>query len=195
MTVRRKNQSGASLIEVLVSMLIVAVGVLGLAALQARAMNAEFESYQRSQAILLANDMVERLRMNRTAMGSFKNITDPATGVSYLGTAGDDSYVVDCTSTQAGKDLCAWSLLLQGSAETNSGGSKIGAMAGARGCISYDPATEISGVVDSGLFTVSVVWQGTQETLASSTNCANGLYGSEARRRVVSMSFRLGRLS
>ncbi|HEX5393870.1 MAG TPA: type IV pilus modification protein PilV [Rhodocyclaceae bacterium] len=192
----RKNQAGISLIEVLVSMLIVAFGVLGLAALQARSMNSEFESYQRSQAIILANDMVERIRMNRSAMGQFKNISNATDGSGYLGTTtGAGSYTVDCTATQAGKDLCAWSSLLQGAAQTNSSNTKIGAMIAARGCIFYDPTTEVSGIPDSGLFTVTVVWQGGQATVAPSANCGNGLYGSESMRRAVSMSFRLGRLS
>lgn len=191
-----KKQAGISLIEVLVSMLIVAFGVLGLAALQARSMNSEFESYQRSQAIILASDMVERIRMNRSAMGQFKNISNATDGSGYLGTStGGGAYTPDCTSTQAGKDLCAWSLLLEGSAQKNSSGTKIGAMMGARGCIFYDSTTEVAGVPDSGLFTVTVVWQGGQATVAPSVNCANGLYGSEAMRRAVSMSFRLGRLS
>lgn len=195
MAISRKNQAGISLIEVLVSMLIVAFGVLGLAALQARSMNSEFESYQRSQAIILANDMVERVRMNRQAMGEFKNISNATNGSGFLGSPGTGEYTPDCVTTQAGKDLCAWSSLLQGAAQTNSGGTKIGAMMGARGCIFYDPATEVAGVPDSGLFTVTVVWQGGQATVVPSVNCANGLYGNETMRRAVSMSFRLGRLS
>lgn len=191
-----KKQAGISLIEVLVSMLIVAFGVLGLAALQARAMNSEFESYQRSQAVILADDMVERIRMNRTAMGSFKNISNSTDGSGYLGTAGSGSYTLDCSAPgQAVADLCAWNGLLQGAAQKNSSNASIGAMIGARGCITYDPTTEVTGVPDSGLFTVTVVWQGGQDTVVPSANCGNGLYGTETKRRAVSMSFRLGRLS
>jgi type IV pilus assembly protein PilV len=189
-------QAGFSLIEVLISMVIVAIGLLGLAGLQARAMNAEFESYQRSQAVLLANDMVERMRMSRTSYGKFKNVSSATTGGGYLGTTGADSFAVDCVSTDAGDiALCEWSSLLTGTAETT-GGSKVGAMIGARGCVTYDATTEIAGVADSGVFTVSVAWQGTQDTVASTSNlCATGLYGAEARRRVISMAIRLARLS
>jgi type IV pilus assembly protein PilV len=190
------GQAGFSLIEVLISMMIVAIGLLGLAGLQARAMNAEFESYQRSQAVLLANDMVERMRMSRTSYGKFKNVSTATTGSGYLGTAGANSYTVDCASTDAGDvALCEWDSLLTGTAETT-GGSKVGAMIGARGCITYDSTSEIAGVADSGVFAVTVVWQGTQDTVASTSNlCATGLYGGEARRRVVTMSIRLARLS
>ncbi|PKO84907.1 MAG: type IV pilus modification protein PilV [Betaproteobacteria bacterium HGW-Betaproteobacteria-11] len=189
------GQKGFSLIEVLISIVIIAISLLGLAGLQARAMNSEFESYQRSQAVLLANDMVERMRMSRTSLGKFKNVSTAAGG-GYLGTAGNDSYVVDCASTDAGDvALCEWDSLLKGTAETT-GGSKVGAMIGARGCITYDLATELGGIADSGVFTVTVAWQGTQATVGSTSNlCATGLYGNEASRRVVSMAIRLARLS
>lgn len=159
-------------------------------------MNAEFESYQRTQAIELANDMVERMKMNRANLGVFKNISNSATGTGYLGTTGADSYSLSCSApaTQAETDLCEWSQLLTGSAEISSG-SKVGAMIGARGCIFYDVTTEVSGAPDTGLFTVVVVWQGSQSTVASTTNCGNGLYGSESLRRVVKQSFRFAKLN
>lgn len=181
-------QRGASLIEVLVSIFIIAVSLLGLAGLQTWATNAEFESYQRSQAIMLANDMVERIRMNRVDSGTFKNIT------GFVGTAGTGSYSMTCpASTQAFKDLCAWQDLLQGSSETN-GGNRVGAMIGARGCITYDVSTEYASVADTGVFTVSVVWQGSQDTVPPAISCANDLYGTESKRRLISMRFRLAYL-
>lgn len=190
------TQRGVSLIEVLISLVIIAIGILGLAGLQARATNAEFESYQRSQAIILANDMVERIRMNRVHKGEFKNVTDPLTGAGYLGTEGPDSHSINCSTpnNQAETDLCIWENLLQGSAEMLNA-NQVGAMIGARGCISYDAASEVPGAVDSGVFTVVVAWQGTVNTVAPSVNCANGLYGPEAKRRAVSMSFRLAVLN
>lgn len=191
----KARQAGISLLEVLISIVIIAIGILGLAGLQARATNAEFESYQRSQAIILANDMVDRIRMNRANKGSFKNISDSTTGTGYLGTTGDDSYAVSCPgSTQAEIDLCEWNDLLQGSNETL-GTDQVGAMIGARGCIFYDSTTEVSGIADTGLFTVAVAWQGASDTVAPTVNCGNGLYGSETKRRVVTMSFRLAKLS
>lgn len=179
--------AGISLIEALVSIVILSIGVLGLAGLQARAMNAEFESYQRSQAIVLVNDMADRIRMNRVSMGVFKNIS------GYLGTSA--SYTPNCASAaRSDVDLCAWHTLLQGAGET-SGGSNVGAMIGARGCISYDVATELAGIPDSGVFTVAVAWQGTQDTVAPSISCADGLYGAETKRRTIAVNFRLARLN
>lgn len=183
------------MIEVLVSLIIVALGLLGLAGLQARALTAEFESYQRTQAILLASQMVDMIRMNRANKGSYMSISDATDGTGFIGTD-DDGYEMDCDSpsTSVIRDLCLWNDALQGTSETKDGNA-VGAMIGARGCILYDAATEIPGTADSGIFTVAVAWQGNVETVPPSINCANGLYGSEARRRVVSLSFRLADLN
>lgn len=190
-----RRQSGFTLIEVMIAILIIAVGILGLAGLQARAMNAEFESYQRTQAILLLEDMVQRIRMGRSSKGSFKAISDGTTGGNFLGTAGAGAYALDCTApgTRAHQDMCEWSDLLKGSSETKAG-NQLGAMVGARGCIFYDATTEVSGAADTGLFTVAVSWQGTLDTVAPAVNCANGLYGTESKRRTVAMSFRFAKL-
>lgn len=191
------KQNGFSLIEVLVSMIIIAVGLLGLAALQARAINSEFESYQRSQAVSLTFDMVQRIRTNRANMGYFKTISDADTGEGYLGSADADSYDLTCPpadpTDRAGQDLCDWNDLLLGTAETKSG-NNVGAMLGGRGCIFYDAASEVAGAPDSGLFTVAVSWQGNQDTVAPSVNCGNGLYGAESKRRTISLSFRMAHL-
>ncbi len=193
----RATQAGFSLIEVLVSIIIIAIGLLGLAGLQARAINSEFESYQRSQAITLVSDMATRIRTNRANMGYFKNISDADTGEGYLGSDGDDSYSLTCPpadpTDRAGQDLCEWSDLLLGSIETK-GASNVGAMVGARGCISYDATTELSGIPDSGLFTVAVSWQGTLDVSVPALNCGNGLYGAESKRRTIAMSFRMAHL-
>lgn len=188
-------QAGVSLIEVLVSIFIIAISLLGLAGLQARATNAEFESYQRTQAIVLANDMVERIRMNRIDRGYFKNIS------GYVGTGfpgGTGAFAgLDCAGTgltRAQTDLCAWSSVLQGASVTNAGAA-VGAVVDARGCVSYDATTEYSGVADSGVYTVAVAWQGSQETVPPALTCGQNLYGTDSKRRLVYMSFRMAKLS
>lgn len=195
MVASRARAQGFSLIEILVTMLIVTVGLLGLVGLQARATVAEFESYQRSQAIILAYSMAERMRMNHANMGSFKSLTSQTTGFPYFGTAGANSATVNCTATdRASIDLCAWNSELLGTSETKAG-SNIGAVVEGRGCISYDESTVLAGAPDTGVFTVTVVWKGSTGTVAPSVNCANGLYGDETRRRAVSVRFRYAKLS
>ncbi len=64
---QRKHMGGFSLLEVLISLIILSIGLLGLAALQATSLKANHGAYQRSQAIFLAYDMMDRMRANRTA--------------------------------------------------------------------------------------------------------------------------------
>ncbi|MDT3718949.1 type IV pilus modification protein PilV [Pseudomonas oryzihabitans] len=62
-----QKQTGATLIEVLVAMVILAIGLLGLAGLQTVSVQSNHGAYYRSQATILANDMAERMRANRAA--------------------------------------------------------------------------------------------------------------------------------
>lgn len=60
-----KRESGFGLIEVLVSVLILAIGLLGLAGLQTQSLRFNNESFFRTQATLLAMDLADRMRANR----------------------------------------------------------------------------------------------------------------------------------
>ncbi|MSR14321.1 MAG: type IV pilus modification protein PilV [Gammaproteobacteria bacterium] len=64
---RRSQQTGFSLLEVLVSVFILAVGLLGLASLQAFSIRGSMGSQHHSQAVLIAQDMMERMRANKGA--------------------------------------------------------------------------------------------------------------------------------
>ena len=71
---------GFSMIEVLVSLLIIVFGLLGLAGLQVRIQQAEFESYQRAQALVLLQDIVERIHLNRNTATCFRFTTNTTNG-------------------------------------------------------------------------------------------------------------------
>lgn len=60
------RQRGATLIEVLVAMLVLSVGLLGLAGMQMTALKSNQSAYYRSQATVLAYDIIDRMRANRT---------------------------------------------------------------------------------------------------------------------------------
>lgn len=62
------RQRGGSLIEVLVALLVLAVGLLGLAALQARSLSASLGSAQRSEAIVLSQYLLDVMRLDRDAV-------------------------------------------------------------------------------------------------------------------------------
>ena len=63
----RAEMRGMSMIEVLVSVLILAVGLLGIAAMQSLALRGGQSSLETSQAIMQANSIIEAMRANPTA--------------------------------------------------------------------------------------------------------------------------------
>ena len=206
---RRSTATGFSLIEVLVAILIVVIGLLGLAGLQARAQVAEFESYQRAQALVLLYDMVERINNNRITARCFA-ITNAATGAPYFGDPANPVTPSCAADTVANNALAvsamtAWDGLLSGAAEKKGvAATKVGAMIGARGCISYNAATEYinatsgTNINNTGEYTIAVSWQGMADTFAPTKVCAPGLYGtaaaSDTKRRTVWATMRVATL-
>ena len=61
------GQRGASLIEVLVAVLILSLGLLGLASMQLRAMRGAVSSVQRTQAVILSHYILDLMRVDRAA--------------------------------------------------------------------------------------------------------------------------------
>ena len=191
------------MIEILVTLIIVTIGLLGLAGLKARAHISELESYQRAQALIMVADMVERVRLNRVNAACFA-ITTAASGAPWYGTssAGFSSCSGGTTAqnTIAGQGLTDWDNMLNGAGETKSG-VNVGAMIGARGCVSYDSTAEITNATSgapmsgTGIYTVSVAWQGMADTVANTIHkCGTGNYGAESKRRVVATQFRIANL-
>ncbi|OED40589.1 type IV pilus modification protein PilV [Endozoicomonas sp. (ex Bugula neritina AB1)] len=61
----RKNHQGVSLIEVLITVLILTSGLLGMAALQTRSLNFNNIAYLNTRADMMAYDMLDRIKANR----------------------------------------------------------------------------------------------------------------------------------
>lgn len=61
-----RHAGGMTLVEVLVTLVIISVGLLGVAALQLTTVRNNQDAYVRSQAAMLASDMLDRMRANRT---------------------------------------------------------------------------------------------------------------------------------
>ena len=61
----KRSQRGTTLIETLVALLVLSIGLLGVAALQVNALQTNQSANVRSQASVLAYDIVDRMRANR----------------------------------------------------------------------------------------------------------------------------------
>jgi len=174
----RGHQEGASLVEVLVSVLIVVLGLLGLAGLQSHAALAEAEAFQRAQAVTMLQDMTDRFNANRFRRGEYATPDPVGTG---------SSQPADCTVLTGGaRDLCEWDKVLLGSAETL-GTNKVGGMPEARGCVTRTVA------MMPEEWEIAVVWQGATPSKAPVSTCGAGKYGSDERyRRALTTTIRVG---
>jgi type IV pilus assembly protein PilV len=171
------RQTGATMIEVLITMVITAIGLLGVASLQTRTYAVESESYQRSQAAILLEDMAARIRANK------------ANAADYVAASLGGGTVEKCVEGGeiAQLDLCQWQNLLRGAAETYDG-SNVGAMASARSCITQpDPAVL--------QFEITVTWEGSVESAAPATQCGLGVYAKDRLRRALTTVVRIPTLS
>lgn len=172
----KTTQTGFSLIEILVTIGILVVGLLGLAALQTQTTVAQMEAYQRSQALVLVQDLADRLSVNKVNARSYAT-----TGAGVSGAAEACGGL-----TSAALDLCEWHNQLVGSAEV-SGGRNVGAMIGARGCVVY--------FAGDNSFLVTVAWQGLSRAGEPKEDCGRGAYGNDGQRRTVSTVVRVAFLS
>jgi len=81
------THKGFTLLEVMIAMVIFSIGLLGLASLQAISMQNEHASYSRSQAILLAYEMADRITVTPTGSVSYVIAANTTTVPGYSGSA------------------------------------------------------------------------------------------------------------
>ena len=98
---RRSRESGFSLVEVLITLVIMSVGMLGIAGLYVQSMQAGRTSMFRHHAVTLAGDVADRIRANPTA------------GIAYIAPVGTNNNCVlggtDCNPGQmAANDILLW---------------------------------------------------------------------------------------
>ena len=99
--ITRKQAKGFSLVEVLIALIVMSVGMLGIAGLYVQSMQAGRTSMLRHHAVNLAGDIADRIRANPTA------------GAAYITTQGANNTCVagntDCTPAQmAANDIFLW---------------------------------------------------------------------------------------
>ncbi|MBC8212031.1 MAG: type IV pilus modification protein PilV [Gammaproteobacteria bacterium] len=87
-----KRQSGLTLIESMVALLVISVGLLGIAALQINSLKQNSSAFWHSQAVLMAHDMADRVRANRAEI------------VNYVGIDTQSNYSQDCMGSPCNTD-------------------------------------------------------------------------------------------
>jgi type IV pilus assembly protein PilV len=184
-TIRR--QRGFNLIEVMVSVLVMSLGIVGMAGTQITAKRVGHEAVQRTTASNLALDILERIRANPQVLSNYASSglggstisTEPSPNCS-------DSGSEKCTAAQlAAHDLWEWEQAIDGaSAVRDVGGSDVfvGGLIQPTACIT----------VGGGTVTVAVAWKGYQ-ILSNPTShaCGSGAgkYGSgDDQRQVLVMN-------
>jgi type IV pilus assembly protein PilV len=101
---KRIKQSGFTMVEVLVALVVLAIGLLGIAALYLNSLQAGRTAIYRTQAINLAADLADRIRANRTAQAAYGTLfADAEAAVANCDLTGG------CIDTDlASTDLARW---------------------------------------------------------------------------------------
>ena len=102
------SQRGFSLLEVLISLAVLSVGLLGLAALQTVGLRINHDSYQRTQATIMAYDIADRMRANSAGLTAGRYVVLVSTNPTGL-----DCIASACTPDQlADYDVRTWHEML-----------------------------------------------------------------------------------
>ncbi len=141
------KNTGFTLIEVLIAMLVLAVGLLGLAALQANSLRNTQSAYNRSLATELAYDLADRMRANSSPVGLAIYVSMPPTNAVAQ---------VNCmtVSTRCTSDIMAQNDLYQWNLEVNS----------------YLPSGTGTIAFLASVYTITVSWNDGATNLSIATN-------------------------
>ncbi len=183
----RKKQNGFSLIELLISIVVFSIGLLGIAGLQIVSKKSNFEGFQRTVASQVAYGMLEDMRANGSGISIYAASPDLGGGrLAGLPVSNCRDANTPCSAAQkAGHDLWYWERILDGAQEIGVEGQS-GGIATPTLCIA-GPAGGVAGV-----YTVSVAWMGSislSDPNGSICGAGNGKYGDgDANRRVLQVS-------
>lgn len=171
---QKKFQRGFSLIEVLVALVILIIGLIGIFNLHIVAKRSSFESFQQTQASYYANDIINRMKLNRTQLASYagdyigaKTTITPASPACEGGTL--------CSPAQlVAWDLYEWRSAFSGEDEVV-GTQNVGGLDTPTACIK----------VNGNSVSVTMTWRGISETSdgIGSIECGT----SNNRRRVFTI--------
>ncbi|WP_108944276.1 type IV pilus modification protein PilV [Shewanella halifaxensis] len=173
------NEKGFSLIEVLVALVILVIGLIGVFNLHLVAKRGSFESFQQTQASYYAQDIINRMKLNRGLLTAYSgtysgNLSQPATACDVAVGAN-----VICTVNQTLQwDLYKWEQQMLGSAEVNSYSAKVGGLDTPTACIRAQA---------NGNVTVVITWRGIRKVSDGAINNSDAFVsgcgtGSDRRR-------------
>jgi type IV pilus assembly protein PilV len=159
-----------TLIEVLVAVFIMSIAMLGIATLQVTSKRTNFESVQRTNATMLAQTLIERIRANTDQLTVY---TNAGAGRTINLSGSDNITQTNCasaactTASLAMYDLYEFRQALLGVAEA-SGGSNTGGL--------IEPTVCITGpVVTPGAVSLAIAWRGlTRLSNPTADNCGAG---------------------
>jgi type IV pilus assembly protein PilV len=189
----RRLSAGFALVESMVTIVVIAFGLLGVAGLVSRSFVSETEANQRTQAALLLQDMVARIEANRANVAAY--VTGDAGITGYVDVGGVPTLIsCDPAAPLVERDRCEWGQKLAG-ADERIEARNASMLVGAIGCIYELDAF-------NRVYAVSVAWQGAGEGATPSADlayapagCGRDLYGTEAQRRLMTTLLRIGTLN
>jgi len=138
-----KKMSGFTLIEILITLLILSIGLLGMASLQVQGLRSNQSAYLKSQASMLTYDMADRMRANsaRAIAGDYDDFDTDGTVPTNPGCS---TQAAGCTEAQiSDTDMAEWARRVNGT------GDAIALLPDAQGTITRGAGN---------LFTVSIIW-------------------------------------
>lgn len=181
---------GFTLVEVLVSIIIFSIGLIGVARLQVVAKQSNYDAVQRVTATSVAQDLLSRMRANHSVLNTYVSNSGSTTigrgSITTEPTPACDSSGNTCTATEiATHDLWDIEQALDGAAEIDDGGNAVGGLTLPTMCITGPAAG------GSAVYTVAIAWRGKAELSNPAINTcgdSTGLYGSDNEyRRVLVM--------
>lgn len=113
--IKYNQHRGFGLLEVLITIVILAIGLLGLAGLQATSLNYNHSAYNRTQASLLVYDIVDRMRANQAGINNYLTPGSPSNIASCKTVAGCSA------SSMAQVDLFEWNQAINDSLPSGAG--------------------------------------------------------------------------
>ena len=177
------RQRGFSLLELLVSLVVFSIGLLGIAGLQMMSKQAGYEGLQRTIASQVAYGLLEDMRTNGSGISIYTAANDLGGGsLTGLPVSSCRDPNTPCSPAQkAVHDLSYWERMVDGAQETSQEGQAGGVLF---------PTVCIDGPGGglAGVYVVSVAWRGGVELSNPETSqcgAGSGKYGDSDRYRRV----------